>query len=363
MNNRERVNAILHYEDFDAVPVVSFGFWTELLRKWRDEGHIPADMVYDRPMADGEYDEINRMLGFDFNWNSTVGISQYIIEPTFDEEVLEVLPNGHRVVYDLEGNRVLRKPGVASISAMVGHTLVDRESWEKHYLPRLSYGKEILDANMYHRLAEQSRERTEPLGLFCGSMLGRVRNWLGLENTTYLYYDDPDFFTEIVDTVGELLYRQVSNILDMGVQFDYAHMFEDICGNNGPLVMPKVLDEIAGPHYERITNLLCEHGVDIVSVDCDGCIDVMVPIWLKHGVNTMIPIEVGQWKGNIRPWREKYGRVCRGVGGMEKAVFAQDYAAIDAEIERLRPLVDMGGYLPCPDHRIPPGTKWENVQY
>jgi len=33
------------------------------------------------------------------------------------------------------------------------------------------------------------------------------------------------------------------------------------------------------------------------------------------------------------------------------------------EVERLRPLVELGGYLPCPDHRIAPDAKWKNVQY
>ena len=51
------------------------------------------------------------------------------------------------------------------------------------------------------------------------------------------------------------------------------------------------------------------------------------------------------------------------MGGMDKRVFARGYAAIDAEIERLRPLVELGGYIPCPDHRIPPDAKWENIQY
>ena len=46
-----------------------------------------------------------------------------------------------------------------------------------------------------------------------------------------------------------------------------------------------------------------------------------------------------------------------------KKVFAYDFGAIDAEVERLKPLVELGGYLPCPDHRIPPDAKWENVQY
>jgi len=48
---------------------------------------------------------------------------------------------------------------------------------------------------------------------------------------------------------------------------------------------------------------------------------------------------------------------------MNKNVFAQDYAAVDREIERLLPLIDLGGFIACPDHRIPPTAKWENVQY
>ncbi len=48
---------------------------------------------------------------------------------------------------------------------------------------------------------------------------------------------------------------------------------------------------------------------------------------------------------------------------MDKRVFACNYAAIDAEIERLKSLVALGEYIPCPDHRIAPDAKWENVQY
>ena len=37
--------------------------------------------------------------------------------------------------------------------------------------------------------------------------------------------------------------------------------------------------------------------------------------------------------------------------------------AIDAEIERLKPLVELGGYIPCPDHRIPLEAEWDLVRY
>jgi len=88
-----------------------------------------------------------------------------------------------------------------------------------------------------------------------------------------------------------------------------------------------------------------------------------VPIWFENGVNTMFPIEVGTWNASIAAWRKQYGPELRGVGGMNKNVFSRDFAAIDAEIERLKPLVGLGGYLPCPDHRLAPDALWDNVRY
>jgi uroporphyrinogen decarboxylase len=50
-------------------------------------------------------------------------------------------------------------------------------------------------------------------------------------------------------------------------------------------------------------------------------------------------------------------------GGMDKRVFAADRAAVDAEINRMKPLVELGGYIPCPDHRIPLEAEWDLVRY
>jgi len=255
-------------------------------------------------------------------------------------------------------------PGIFRyLSYEEGHTLVDRKSWEEFYVPRLSYGKEYMDTKSLQQLKSQNETRENPLGLFCGSMFGRIRNWLGLENFIYLWFDNPELFRDIVNTVGDLLFRQTSLYLESGVKFDYAHLWEDICGNNGPLIQPQLLRDLAGPHYLKITQLLKEYGIDIVSVDCDGAIDHMIPIWLENGVNTMFPIEIGSWNASIAPWRKIYGKELRGVGGVDKRIFGQDYAAIDKEIERIRALIQLGGYIPCPDHRIPPDARWENVQY
>ena len=61
--------------------------------------------------------------------------------------------------------------------------------------------------------------------------------------------------------------------------------------------------------------------------------------------------------------REKYGKELRGIGGMNKNVFAMDKKAVEEEVERLKALVSLGGYIPCPDHRIPPTADFSLVAY
>ena len=209
----------------------------------------------------------------------------------------------------------------------------------------------------------QADERDYPYGLHCGSLYGQIRNILGLEGSCYLMVDDKPLFDEIVNTIADLSYQGIEAVLNTGAKFDFAHFWEDICFKNGPLISPAIFAEKLGPQYRRITDLLKVHGIDLVSVDCDGLIDSLIPTWVSNGVNIMFPIEVGTWHANIRPWREKYGHELRGVGGMNKVAFARDREAIDAEIERLKALVDIGGYIPCPDHRIAPDAKWDLVHY
>ena len=364
MNFRENVMAVLHYEKPDQFPVVSFGYWAETLQKWEEEGHITHEETVgycsygDNSEADRS---IMKKLGFDFNWNSCIGFDTGL-RPNFGHTILEEKEDGTLLARDEQGLIVLEKPGVVSIPAEIGTSMTGRKAWEELYLPKLKWSAERVNTEYIKSLADDTN-REIPIGLHCGSLIGYMRNLLGVEQLSYLYADDEELYAEIVDTLAGICYQGVKTALETGAKFDYAHFWEDICFKNGPLVSPFVFEDYVAPHYKRITDLLTKYGIDIVSVDCDGCIDTLVPIWLKNGVNTMFPIEVGTWNASIAPWREKYGKMLRGVGGMNKTLFARDRKAIDEEVERLKGLISLGGYIPCPDHRIAPDAKFELVQY
>jgi len=103
--------------------------------------------------------------------------------------------------------------------------------------------------------------------------------------------------------------------------------------------------------------------VDLYLVDCDGVIDALVPMWLEAGVNVMFPMEIGSWNTDPLELRKKFGKDLLILGGIDKSQLALGPEAIDAELERRRPLMVQGGFVPMPDHLIPPDVSLENYKY
>jgi hypothetical protein len=361
MNNRERTLAIMNYQSYDRLPIVHFGYWSQTLEKWADEGHISHELAAAQRDGNAADQTLDAIFGWDFNWSRSKGGNANLL-PQFERKVLKEHEDGGREVLNEDGAIILEKPDAISIPSEIDHLLKDRRAWEELYLPKLQWSMERIPHEVMHPPASEA-DRSLPNCLWVGSLLGTIRNWIGVVNLSYMMADDPELLDEIIQTVADLTYQNIQTILAANDDFDYAHYWEDISFKNGPLVSPRFFRSKIGPYYQRNTELLHAHNIHLTSLDSDGNIDKLVPIWLENGVNIMFPIEVGTWLASIAPWRAQYGHELRGVGGMNKVVFSHDRASINREVERLKPLVDLGGYIPCPDHRIAPDGKFELVQY
>ena len=362
MTNRERAMNILHYKDADRLPAVHFGYWIEVLREWAEQGKIPAELA-EKNVDGSENDrKLDELIGWDFNWYTTVGSSNGL-RPGFERKVLEVLPDGTQRVQNRHGLIEKVKPGVNSIPSEDDYLLKDREAFETLYKPKMQYTPERVNLEYYKNFNE-TRDPDRPIGLCLGSVLGQIRDMVSVVGMSYLVYDeDEELFADIVDTYAEMQYKCVEAILETGAKFDFAHYWEDVCFKNGPLISPEIFNELTAKHYKKRNDLCNKYGIDIISLDCDGVTDKLLPTWFENGVNTMFPIEIGVWGDQFEAARNKFGKEMRGVGGMNKVVFREDKAAVDKEIERMKRLASMGGFIPCPDHRIMPGSKFELVQY
>ncbi len=364
MTNRERAMAVLHYQKADRLPAVHFGYWPELVDEWADAGKIPKEFK-GRWYDGGEVDRaLDRLIGWDFNWQNMRGANNGLL-PRFEHKVLEVLPDGTRRVQNGDGLIERHSPGVVSIPAEDDYLLKGREAFETLYRPKMQYTPERVNLDYFKNFNETVYEKTDvPIGLHLGSVLGEIRSMVSVIGMSYLMYDeDEDLFADIVDTYAEMQYRSAEAILETGAKFDFAHYWEDICFNTGPLLSPELFDELCARHYKRRNDLCQKYGIDLISLDCDGVTEKLLPTWFENGVNIMFPIEIGTWGDQFEAARKKYGDGMLGVGGMDKTCLRRDKAAVDREIERMKRLASLGGFLPCPDHRLMPGSKFELVQY
>jgi len=373
MNDRERFHATMHYQPRDRSPICDFGYWDETIVVWYDQG-LPRHVVQTDDKVFHEF------FGVDFpirRADAAVGVEEGLMPP-FEEIVLEDRGD-HEVAQQDDGVRVLRRKFMGSIPKHLDHLLVDRESWRKHYKPRLDPthpGRYPADAGGPGDERVRSwvdPDRPYPIALPGGSLYGWLRNWMGLENLSYVVYDDPAWFEEMVTTVADCIIGVLSRILETaggppsdptgGGHFDACGMWEDMCYNAGPLLSPRHFKRFLVPHYRRITDLLHKHGVDVIWVDCDGRIDKLIPLWLDAGVNCMFPVEVGTWGADPIKYRQQYGKELLMMGGFDKRILARSKDEIEREVHRLAPLVEEGGYIGFCDHLVPPDVPLENYMF
>jgi len=116
------------------------------------------------------------------------------------------------------------------------------------------------------------------------------------------------------------------------------------------------------PRYKRITDFLRqEFGTEFNQLDCDGNIHQLAPLWLDGGINVMFPVEAA----HTDPLRLAGQLGTRGIqrGSFDKRALIEGPAAIDAELAKLRPLVERGDVIPHTDHLVPPDVPFDHYVY
>jgi hypothetical protein len=187
---------------------------------------------------------------------------------------------------------------------------------------------------------------------------GQLRNWMGFENLSLCFYDDPALVEGMVETWADLCVEQIRK-LPADIPLDYLSWWEDMASKNGPFVSPEQFRRFFLPAYTRVMDEARKRGCTLSIVDCDGDPGVLVPLWPEAGVNVMFPLEV---MAGVDPfaWRREHGKKLLLKGGINKEAIAAGGAEITRELERIKPLLDQGGYVPHLDHLVPPNVSYGN---
>lgn len=349
MTNRKLFQEIMNYGQFDRMPIIHWAVWDETLERWYEEGY-PKDCN-----AHDYFDAVFKWTGF----GADLGLL-----PAFEEKTIEENEE-YRIFSDASGVICQDWKKKSCIPHYIDFTLKEAKDWPQ-FKERLQPDSARIPDDIEQRIKDADNSGL-PIVINVASMMGWIRNWMGVENMSYLMYDNPEIYTDMVNTLADLTCWSLDEILPMakaqGVVPDMGFGWEDICGKNGPLVSPAVFDQCVAKGYRKMRDKLDSHGVHLLGLDSDGMVEPLIPAWMDAGVNVFFPIEPGTWGASPEHMRERFGKEIRIIGGFDKLVLEKDFAAIDAELESHISLMKEGGLILMPDHLITPGTPLKNYKY
>ena len=282
MSDRERFNRQMGYQSFDRCFNTEMGYWEENYKEW------------DIFKSNGITNAAQARVLFSFDRIRTIGMYSHLVPPIEEKEI--GIKDGKRIIINndgllaevfLRGSTIphflkssittpddwirmkaehfdLNHPGrIINIEAVKGKLAEPSARAEQgqgfppdetKFFERVIDVYGVIDAVDGGALSES--ERDYPLGIYCGSMIGKVRDLLTVEGLSYAIYDYPEMVEDMVETMCQCTENALDQLLPH-FNFDFASGWEDICFNHGPLVSLDFFRNVVVPRYKRIRKKLC----------------------------------------------------------------------------------------------------------
>ena len=355
MTDRQRFNNQMHYQPVDRCFNMEFGYWQENFQQWSiflDNGitdNAEADIFFN-------FDRIKQVTG-----SGTQLCEVTWMNPAFEPKIVGETATS---TIKLDHNGLMAeipKDGHDTIPHYVKSTVNTPQDWAKVKAERFRLDDSARKVDVEVLKRDHPPDRDYPLGVNCGSMIGRIRNMLTFEGLAYACFDHPQMVEDMVETCCVLVENFLDQVLGQ-LDFDYAYGWEDICFKNGPIVSVDFFRDVITPRYKRIGQKLAQAGIDIWYTDCDGDVRPIMPFFMEAGINCLFPYEVKSCCHPVELLNE-YGKDLRIMGGVDKLKLGKGPEAIRTYLESLVPAVERGGYIPFCDHRCPPNVKVEDYLY
>jgi len=364
VNEHERFRETMLFGKPDRVPLDPGGPRESTLAAWHRQG-LPEDVDW--------HTYLWQLLGIPdkpTQPHTGLGVSFKML-PTFEEKVLEHR-DGHYIVQDWMG-------AIVEISDQYDYTYLreakdfvtrkwhrfpvqSRQDWEDKLKWRYDARHPERFPLDFEERCRALRDHQHVLRLDIPGPFWQLREWCGFERLCLLMVEEPDWAQDMIDFWTGFVLRTLAPILAR-VELDHVQVSEDMAYKMHSMISPAMTRRFLLPTWKKWTAALKAGGCAVVTIDSDGYIAELLPLWIEAGFDGTWPVEVAA--GNdIVAFRHKYGKQMAYGGGIDKRALAAGGEVMRAEVMRVAPLIQEGGYIPGCDHGVPPDVAWPNfIEY
>jgi len=297
----------------DRLPMIEWAaWWDTTVKRWEGEG-FPSGLGFEQSLKYFGLDELH-CIGCGPHRPPAPGHGLGIIENEEDYERLRV---------DMYPDK----------------SIEDFANWAKTYKSRHDNGEIVIR-------------------VWLDGFFWYPRTLFGIEPHFFAYYDYPELMHRINQDLRDFNMKALQALFAV-MKPDFVGYAEDMSYNHGPMVAKECFDEFMLPHYIAQNDLCHANGVKTL-VDSDGDVTVMIPWFIKSGIDGVYPLE-RQANVDIAKIRRDYPEFIM-LGGYDKMVMNKGEEAIRQEFERILSVMKSSYYIPSVDHQTPPGVSFEDYK-
>ncbi|MCL4369950.1 MAG: uroporphyrinogen decarboxylase family protein [Chloroflexi bacterium] len=346
MTPRERVLAFLRREEPDRIPWIENDIEEELQVKVMGRADFdPGDLCRELGMD-----------GFGYHFPKGVGAAAgQSLQSTDSFAASYYYPN--KITFDFV------PPWIADMGTdeSTGRAYIKRGLLDSREAMEL-FDKFLPDPDhpaRYERVARWLKEYKQEFAVFARIRLGAASTLesMGLDAFGYMLYDDPDLVHEIHGRFSAWSARVVRHLNEL--DFDFLWANDDLAGNNGPFMSPKVFREFFLPHMRSVAQEIKKPWI----FHSDGNLFPLLPDLLTLGMNAVHPIQpVAMDIGRMK--REYGDRVAlAGNIDLDYTLTLGTPEEVDAEVKgRIAAAGPGGGYMVTSANSLTDYCKVENVR-
>jgi len=346
MTGKERISRILRHEPVDRIGLFEH-FWNDTHKAWAKKGHIREDEC----MADHFGYDLETCWAFDTT--ADLDFKEQVVEET-EDTIVEKNGNYATLRYHKKHDTT---PEHVDFDIKVAKDYYER------IRPLLLPEERRIDMERYTEIKERAAKAER---FFCLSGVNSfecMHPVCGHEHMLVGMALEPEWIAEMAMDYAKLMVELQKMLFKKCGKPDGIWFYEDMGFKERPFMSPQMYRELIFPAHKYTIDFAKSEGLPVIMHSC-GFIEPLLPDMIEAGIDCLQVIEVKAGMDLLKIHKE-FGDKIALMGGIDvRALYSNDKAIIDAELEAKIPTVKNGyGFVLHSDHSIPETVDYETYRY
>jgi uroporphyrinogen decarboxylase len=337
LTSQERISKILRHQEPDRIAIHDT-LWEATIKRWRNEG-LPEDVSPDEYFG---YEIV--FLGPDESARFPARVveknDRYIVETTADGGIRKNFRD------------------YSTTPEIIDYPVKTKKDWEE-IEKRLAPDYTRVDWISVYRTYQKARD--EGKFVVYGAAIGydRFERFMRSEELLVAMITETEWVKRMFRTVGILVIEMAKIMMDKGLKFDGAFMYNDMGYRNSSLFSPETYRKTHFETDRMIFDFFHSRGMPVI-LHSDGNVKPLIPSLIDAGLDCLQPLEVKAGM-NLCELKREYGKYLSFMGGIDVRLMSDpDPSRLEEEIRRKFEAAKVGGgYIYHSDHSIPKNVSFE----